>query len=220
MIPKQDSIVVGYVHPNIVTEGFTRSLAENCLDRDNPIVGIISASNPRQTVARNAVIDLFLKRDANWLMWIDTDMTFRHNAIGQLLATAKKHKADAVTGLGFIFKRNANVLVPNGYMFDPETNYFKEIEDYTKNKVHQIDGTGAGFVLIHRRVFETIGKDWHQNHIEHPVTGNPMGHDLAFFYEATQRHGFKLVWDTRIKTGHVKHFELDENMYDDYKASR
>lgn len=219
----KDTVVIGYVHPNTVHEGFARSIAESCLIPDNKIVGIISASNPRQEVARNSVIAEFLRGPAEWLMWVDTDMTFERDSIARLRATAKKHKADAVTGLGFILKRQANEVIPNGYKWDEDEGHFREVVQYTKGAVIPVDGTGSGFVLVNRRVFESFelnyGPTWHKSWTKHPANDSSMGHDLAFFYEVTQNLGFKLVWDTSVKTGHIKFFELDEDSFDRYRSS-
>lgn len=218
--PSQDKVFIGYVHPNTVTEGFCRSLAENALWQANGIMGFISASNPRQEVARNAAIKSFLDTPGDWFMWIDTDMTFEYNSIERLVATAHKHKADIVSGLGFIYKRQDEQIVPNGYWFDEEDLYYKEHADYEPGKVYEIDGTGSGFVLIHRRVLEAWDDEfWHSTWRAHPHTGGQMGHDLAFCFKAKREYGFKIVWDTGVKTGHIKHFELTEENYNSYRES-
>ena len=214
------TVTIAYVHPNTVTEGFCRSLAGASLWKPNNILGFSSASNPRQTVARNAAIESFLLGPCEWLMWIDTDMTFYHDAIEKLVATAEKHEADAVSGLGFIYKRHLNEIIPNGYMWGEEENAFVEILDYASDNVYEIDGTGSGFVLINRRVFNAWpDKHWHRNWVKHPQTGQEMGHDLAFFYDMTQKLGMKLVWDTNVKTGHIKHMELTEANYRAYQET-
>lgn len=216
----KDTVAIGYVHPNIVTEGFCRSLAQLCLNPANKIVGIISASNPRQHVARNAVIEEFLVGPAEWLMWIDTDMTFELDAVDELRKAARSNKAKAVTGLAFIFKRQLGVVIPNGYMWDADEKAFREIVEYEKGRVHEVDGTGTGFVLVHRDVFEAFpDRHWHRNWMEHPASGSEMGHDLAFFYEMTQNLGMSLVWHTGVKTGHIKHFTLDEDSFERYRES-
>lgn len=211
----KDTVAVGYVHPNTVHEGFAQSLAKACLNPANKIVGIISASNPRQHVARNSVIEHFLEGPAEWLMWIDTDMTFELDAISRLLKTARKQKAQMVAGLAFIFKRQIGSLSPNAFLWNGTD--FEDVIDYKDGATLTVDGTGSAFVLIHRDVFKAIGHDWHQNWMHHPANDGPMGHDLAFFYEAVQTHGFKLVYDTNVKTGHIKHFELDEKMFRNYQ---
>ena len=216
----RDKVYLGWVHPNTVHEPFARSMMEACLWKPNGIWGLTSASNPRQEVARNAVIKNFLETQGDWLMWIDTDMTFKHDAIEKLVKTARKHKADIVSGLGFIYKRAAEEIVPNGYLWDEKENAYAEIINYQKGRVYEIDGTGSGFVLIHRKVFEAFDNEhWHETWRAHPHTGNPMGHDLAFCWRAKQDYGMKIVWDTGVPTGHIKHFELTETNYDAYRET-
>ncbi len=218
--PKPDGVCIAYVHPGIVTEPFARSLAELCLWKKNRIAGVISVQNPRQEVARNEGIRSFLKLQAEWLMWVDTDMSCDRDAIEKLLATANKHKADIVSGLGFIYKRTAQEIIPNGYMWSEELNYYVEIDDYKPGKVYEIDATGSGFILINRRVFEAWDNEfWHETWREHPRTGTPMGHDVAFCETSKRELGFKIVWDTNVRTGHVKPFQLTETNYLAYRES-
>ena len=182
----EDKVYVAYVHPNTVTEGFARSLAESSIYPGNGIWGFISVSNPRQEVARNAGIKSFLDNTpGDWFMWIDTDMTWEHDSIERLVATAHKHKADMVAGLGFIYKRMAEQIVPNGYWFDEEDLYYKEFSDYEPGKIYDIDGTGSGFVLIHRRVFEAWDDEfWHSTWRAHPYTGGEMGARPSFLFQS------------------------------------
>ena len=214
-----DTVNISYVHPNIVMEGFARSLAQICLWPGNKILGLTSVSNPRHEVARNEAIRNFLESPSEWNMWIDTDMTFEHDSIEQLRATALKHDADMVAGLAFIYKRGHNVIQPNAYSWNGAEG-FKEMEDYESGNVYEIDGTGSAFMLTHRRVYEAWDNEyWHQTWREHPETGEPMGHDLAFCYRATQVDGFKLLYDTGVETGHIKHFELREDNFRAYQAT-
>lgn len=216
-----DSVVIGYPHLNSVTEGFARSLAEACLTQENRIVNILATSSARQEYSRNITIEKFLEGSdglaGEWLMWIDTDMVFDRDAIARLVATAKKTGADMATALGFVYKREENKIIPNAWTFDKEEQKFVEVETYEPGRIYEIDGTGTGFLLVNRKVFGSY-KDsyWHQSRV-HPSTGRYMGHDLAFCYDTVVEGNFKLVWDTSIKTGHIKHFEITE---ENYRASR
>ncbi len=215
-----DKVYLVYVHPGIVHEGFARSMMETCLWPGNGIMGIVAASNPRQEEARNAAIQGFLDGVGDWLMWVDTDMTFLYDTIEQLVKTAHEHEADIVSGLGFIYKKETGEIIPSAYLWNEDGKEFRVIDDYTKGEVHAIDGTGAGFVLIHRRVFEAFDdKYWHKTWMEHPETGKMMGHDLEFCRRATG-YGFKMVLNTKVRTGHIKSFELGEGDYDAYRASQ
>lgn len=211
---KKDSVVIGYVHPGVVTEPFAVSLAKSCLHSGNKIIGIITGSSPRQHESRNIVIEKFLEGEGEWLMWVDTDQNFEPTAIQELRDRAGADNADMVAGLCFLIDRMRNVVTPNSYMWDSEENSFVETDNFVSGMVYEVDGTSSGFVLIHRRVFEAWEKPhWHENWFEHPASGVPMGHDLAFFWQATQVDGFKLIWDTTITSGHIKSFELNEEMF-------
>lgn len=229
----KDTVAVAYVHPNTVMEGFARSLANACLNPANKILAVISTSNPRQENARNAAIERFLEgttvdgkpHGAEWLMWLDTDQTFEHDAIARLRKTAHDTKAKLVGGLTFVYKRQDNILLPNGWTWDSEIGHWRDIDDYVSGKKYEIQGTGAAFLLIHRDVFNwwneyTEDKNlWHRSGV-HPDTGNYMGHDLAFCYDTVVKGPFKLFWDTSVQSGHIKHFELDENMFRNYQKGQ
>jgi hypothetical protein len=213
-------VVVGWVHPGNVKAGFAYALANLFYHGEaNHLHGHLQASNPRQEVARNDVIARFLEGDGTHLMWIDTDMTFEMDAVAQLLGTMKKTGADMVGGLGFIWNREPKVMTPCAYKLSPDKKW-DVLWDYEEGAVIEVDATGAGFVLIKREVFEAMTHGtWHQTWLDHPDTGGAMGHDLAFFYRAKQL-GFKLIYDTNVKTGHIKDWVLDEPTYKNWRASR
>ena len=211
-----------WVHTGTVHEPFARSIAEACLWKPNNITGITTAGGPRQEAQRNTAIKAFLETEGDlrgdWLMWIDTDMTIEHDTIERLLKTAHETGADAVGTLGFVWNPAENVIVPNAYMWSAEEKAYKWIVNYERNAVIQIDATGSGSVLIHRRVFEAWDNErWHETWPAHPDSGALMGHDLAFFHRATREHGMKLIWDTSIPAGHIKSFELTEANYKAYR---
>ena len=181
---------------------------------------ITSVSNPRQEVARNEAIKNFLRTPAEWNMWIDTDMTFDYDAIEKLRDTANKNDADMVGGLAFIYKRGLNEIIPNAYVWEEKRNLYEDMGDYESGKTYEIGATGSAFLLINRRVYEKWGHEfWHQTWREHPQSGIQMGHDLAFCYTAVQEHGFKLLYDTSVQTGHTKHFAITEETFRNYQET-
>ena len=228
-----DSVVVGYVHPNIVTEGWAHSLAKACLYTPNEIIGIVSSTNPRQEAARNSAIARFLEGfpdgegntvAGEWFMWIDTDQRFEMDAIARLRQTAESLDAQACGGLTFIYGRADKSVKTNGFLWSPEENDskggFKSIEDYRSGGKYVIDATGSAFVLMHRTIFDQKESDWHTSWSPHPDTGAYMGHDIAFFYDACVKGPHKLVWDTSVVAPHIKSFDLDEAAFRNYQASQ
>jgi hypothetical protein len=86
--------------------------------------------------------------------------------------------------------------------------------------------TGAAFLLVHRdvllKVRAAFGKmpDGVTNH-PHPwfiegvdAQGNQWGEDIAFC-RRVRAVGFDIWIDTRIKVGHMKRHELNEDLYDE-----
>ena len=215
-----DKVYLAWVHTGTVHEPFARTIAELCLYKPNQITGITTSSSPRQEDARNGTISNFLDTDAEWLMWIDTDMTLEYNAVEQLLETAHSLEADMAGAIGFIYRRDTEQLIPNGYRWDADNRVYLSIWDYEPGKTYDVDGTGSGCVLINRRVFESWDdENWHETLYRHPASGDYMGHDLAFSYKAKFEYGHKIVWNTSIKTGHIKPFELTEANYLAYRET-
>ena len=221
-----DSVAVGYVHPHTVTEAWANSLAKACLHRPNQIISLIASQNPRHESARNATIQKFIEGvtdgnetyGAEWLMWIDTDQVFAQDAIEQLRETAHEYKAQAVGGVTWIYKRDTKAVTSNGFLW--QGNNFEVIDDYRTGGIYEIQGTGSAFVLLHRDMFAHKDKYWHISYEKHPATGQYMGHDLAFFYDTVVDGPHKLIWNTSVQAGHVKHFVLDEAAFRNYRATQ
>ena len=215
-----DKVLLAWVHTGTVHEPFARTIAELCLHKPNRIVGITATTSPRQEESRNATIHNFLETDADWLMWIDTDMTLEKNAIELLLETAHQHEADIAGAIGYIYNRLTQEITPNGYHWDDDKKTYVSLWDYNPGETYTVDATGSGCVLIHRRVFESWDdENWHETWHTHPYTGGHMGHDLAFCFKSKREYGHKIVWNTNIKSGHIKPFELTEANYIAYRDS-
>ena len=216
-----DGVCLGWVHTGIVQEAFARSIAETCLRPENEIVAMSTAQSPRQEAGRNEAIKGFLGTDAEWLMWIDTDMVFEKHSVRDLLHTARDQGGDIVAGLGFAYNHQTAQLVPNGFRWEEEGTYFKPVmyEDYPE-RVLSVDGVGSGFMLVNRSVYEAWdGEVWHETLNRHPASGTLMGHDLNFCYKAKFGLGVEILWDTYVKTGHIKSFALTEDNYNAYRRS-
>ena len=212
-----DKVYLAWVHTGIVHEPFARSIAEICLRPENQIAGIATAGGPRQEAQRNAVIKNFLETDGDWLMWLDTDMVLEKDTVERLLATAHATDADAVGTLGFIWDPTSGSISTNAYLWNEEKKAYVPVHGYERGSINEIDATGSGSVLIHRRMFEAWDHErWHETWPVHPDSGGLMGHDLAFFHKTVREDGMKLIWDTSVEAGHIKSFQLTEANYEAY----
>src|SRR3989338_8602693 len=99
--------------------------------------------------ARNRAVQEFLKdQNATHILFVDSDMVLPQDALVKLLGTGK----DIVSGLYFKKEQPHYPVIcrkiGNGY---------KPIEDYAEGLV-EVDGCGAGCLLISREAAETILK--------------------------------------------------------------
>lgn len=215
-----DRVVVGYLSPGQVSNYFCESLT-NMLMWDQAtsrrIVGVVNQwSSANISPARNSVTSQFLERDAEWLLWIDSDMAWEHTALDELLASADAEKAPIVGGL--CFGANLGDLFPTIYYFTEHDGVLttQRMRDYPPDQMVQCAATGSAFVLIHRRVFEAIAAHefnatypWYQ---ETEVAGQPCGEDITFCLRAGLCDIPTFV-NTAVKVGHHKSTVLTEDMF-------
>lgn len=224
-----DRVVIAYIHPGETSAYFTQSLV-NMMMFDQAtgrrIVGCLNEwSSANVSSSRNSLTAQFLAHhtQAEWLLWIDADMAFDHEALGQLLASADPSTAPIVGGLCFGMSNNA--LFPTIYQFaKTETGGMTTVRvgDYPDNELVQCAATGSAFVLIHRTVLEAIRDKgfnaafpWYQ---ETELSGQPCGEDITFCIRAGIL-GFPVHVDTSVKIGHHKSTVLDHDMFQGQKES-
>ena len=243
-LPKSEGaqrFVVGWICNGDVTNQMAASLLDFAIvDGDRAVkegraprlVGKISIlSSPRIVAARTDMIEAFLlSTDADWLLTIDSDMSFDVEDLDRLLRCADPKRRPIVGGLCFGGGRNTPgqplLIFPTLYRIwtaedgklDSET-----IKDYPKDKLFEVSATGAAFMLIHRSVLvamrETFGKDDnpYPYYSELVVRGKPMGEDVAFCIRAAAL-GFKTFVHTGVKINHEKRYHLTEALYDETRA--
>jgi hypothetical protein len=217
-----DRVVLAYIHPGETSAYFTQSLV-NLLMWDQAtsrrVVGCINEwSSANVSSSRNALTAQFLDEyDAEWLLWIDADMAFEHEALDRLIASADP-KTHPIVG-GLCFGMSAGALFPTIYQFmktDEGGLTTIRVGEYPDDSLVPCAATGAAFVLIHRTVLESVrekrysaGFPWFQ---ETEVGGKPAGEDITFCIRATLL-GFPIHVDTSVKVGHHKSTLLDHAMF-------
>jgi len=151
--------------------------------------------------ARNTIAATFLdKTEFPWLLWIDADMVFDPGQVAALVGRAEKHGWPI---LGGIYSRKK---IEGGEVW---AGLGPEDED----GCHRVAVTGTGFLLVARRVFESVeglkrirGKYWDF----HPCGPVDLGggewdydtEDWGFCRDALRR-GFPVRVDPSIRLGHL-----------------
>jgi hypothetical protein len=220
MQDQDQKVVYGYVRPTLVHGDFQECLLDLLdFDRRGPqrIVGRLGfRSSANLATGRNLIVSQFLEKypQADWLLMVDTDMTFAPDALERLLEHAHPDHAPIVGGLCFGFDEQGDIqptlfgLEPDPEApDDPARLMVTRFSDWTPESMYPVAGTGAAFLLMHRGALEKIRQDrynvaypWFQE-LEH--NGRAVGEDLGFCFRAIQS-GYPIFVNTAVMIGHVK----------------
>lgn len=176
--------------------------------------------------ARNTATAAFLASDADWMLWIDTDIGFEPNALEELLKVADPETAPIVGGLAFIegdFSHDfrgglRSSLAPTLYDWswvEPKSGMpgaYKMVARTDWNgEPTRVAATGCGFLLTHRSAYEKIAawsrdsgapaEIWFER-IPGP-DGERCGEDISFCLRAHQV-GLPVMVHTGVTTTHQK----------------
>ena len=180
------------------------------------------------TQARNELARKFLAdHDADWLWFIDTDMTFPPDILDRLVEAAHPRDRPIMGALCFSVQ-NGFKACPTIYVLRTDGKVGRVFE-YERDTLMGGIFTGTGCLLIHRSVFEKMrdakredGRalypkpyEWFHNT---QLGDLPVGEDITFCIRAAALK-IPIHVDTRIKCGHEKPFIVDEEMYDAQRAA-
>jgi hypothetical protein len=185
---------------------------------------------------RNKVAGQFLhSTDGDWLFWVDSDMGFAPDTVDRLLESADAEERPIMGALCFQQKRcGSGDFQSVRYSIHPTLLNWNEVEetgeqgfvpvdDYKRDAVIEVAGTGSACILVHRKVLQAIedkyGPDTWYTHLVIPGAGGKgtpreFSEDLSLCIRAAAC-GFKTHVDTSVKTTHYKGgLYLDEETFD------
>lgn len=143
-------------------------------------------------VARNNIIQKFLKTDMEYLLFIDSDIIWEPDSLELAYDLIQNSHVDIVTGI--YFTKNEPHL-PVIKKLDLKAGCYDNYENWG-NKPFEVDGAGMGFMLIPRYVLEKMKQpmcEWKGGFAE----------DLNFCLKAKKDHEFRIWAHPGIKVGHV-----------------
>lgn len=241
-------VCVAYLHPGEVAGGFNDSLTGLIIHdarqgkKGHIIHGLgggtlAIASGPRVAEGRSQLVDAFLNNPtfagAEWMLMLDSDMTFEPDLLDRLVATSIAFDADVVGGL--CFAGGHSRVYPTIYAIDREDGgvIVEPVEDYPRDAVVKVGATGAAAILIRRRAFLALALPHPQGFGTLPngkpnaypwfveghvmADGRPLGEDIAFCIRVNGVGGTVYV-DTAVKLGHVKTTVLTEDTWIERRA--
>jgi hypothetical protein len=175
--------------------------------------GVINRSSPRVPSARNYLVQEFLDSGLDWLWFVDTDMQFPADALDRLLEVADPDARPVVGGLCFSLKGREMCSTLMQKNADGVT--YSLAIGWPVNEVVEVDATGAGCLLIHRRVLERMGQAfpspnrWFADEVH---DGVDIGHDIVFC-ERVKSLGYPVYVHTGVGIGHLKIEQYDFGSY-------
>lgn len=191
----------------------------SCLNaRDAGAQFTIIQSNGYLDDGRNEVVKRFLaETEKNWLLFVDSDIEFTVADIERLVASADPDERPMVAGVYVSQVGEDGQIVPLIYFWDKSKaqQQMKVVDkDYLNGKVGLIecDGTGAGFLLLHRKFLIRMAQEY-ASRLSLPWFDEPMyngvhfGEDLAFFIRAAHL-GVKLYVNADVRVAHHKQMRL------------
>ena len=186
---------------DMVASGFAQSLA--VLQKGGNETAIMFECGSLIYDARNKLAKQAIKMQADYTMWLDSDMIFKPDTMVRLL----EHNAPIVSGA--YFRRSPPYHLVAFDKCDTETREWTDLPLPTETV--KCGGVGFGCVLVRTDVlFEVAAKykTWFE-----PMNG--FGEDLSFCYRAREC-GFDILLDPSITCGHVGHIVVNEDFYKAY----
>jgi GT2 family glycosyltransferase len=166
--------------------------------------------------ARNQITKYALGEDFDFVLWLDSDMTFDADLMEKLMADIEGAedgvKKDAVTGLCFGRRPPFKPCIYSRLEVDQDGNMVRPIAenwyDYPRDQVFEVEACGFACVLMRIGMLQAMGI---YGVPFYPVGG--MGEDLTFCWRA-RKLNLKFHCDSRLKIGHIMRLSVDEAFRD------
>lgn len=199
------SVAIGYIHDEYVNARWMASITRLLKQRSIDDLHYCESGGGNLDKGRNLVVQKFLKGKSDKLLFIDTDMFFQVENFDQIMKTGETHPI--VSGLYF-----ANERPPRPAMYRwNEEGRADSVMEWEDHEVIEVDGCGAGFLLVDRSVYEEMNHQelyqgragsWFNQNALSPL-GWLLNEDSSFCVRA-QEHGYKVMVDTDAFIGHIK----------------
>lgn len=165
--------------------------------------------------ARNELAKQAIKAEADWVLWLDSDMVFEPNLLNRMLEVCKENDIDFLTGLCFrrkppytpcLFDRLEKVGHGASYtaiMSVPDGRF-------------KVGGCGFAGVLMSTDVLLSVMAKFGGRMFD-PMEG--FGEDVSFCWRARQC-GYEIWCDSEIELGHVGSMVVTREFFEAYEGHK
>ncbi len=165
-------------------------------------------SGPHLSLGRTRIVEWFLETKAAWLLMLDVDMSFTPDAALAVLDTANAERSPIVGGLFYGFQPATGMVIEA--MRENSDGYPMPIDAPSDGSLVDVDFIGAGFLCVHRRVFQKLA-ELHPSplpYFEEIIhNGLPLGEDWGFCVRA-RAAGFPIYLHSGAPVAHVKRIPI------------
>lgn len=162
--------------------------------------------------SRHELANMAIDMDADYIFWMDSDMTFRQDCLLKMIDTLEANDLDILTGLYF---RRVPPYSP--VLFDRlemrgnicSWSEFKSLPD----GLFEIGGCGFGCLLAKTDVFfDGLAR---YGNMFTPIGNN--GEDIAFCVRAREM-GYKIMCDPSMVCGHIGYVTVNDKFFKAYNG--
>lgn len=160
----------------------------------------------RETLSVQAV-----KMEADYILWLDSDMVFEPDLLQRMMKTLKDNDLDFLTAC--YFRRNPpyTPVLYSGLDFDGEACKWEELKNLPlpDSGLFEVEGCGFGCVLMKTDIVLDVKGRFGK--LFTPIGGT--GEDLSFCWRARQC-GYKLMCDPSIPIGHIGKLVVTRSLWE------
>ena len=162
--------------------------------------------------SRNELAKKSVEMGADYVFWLDSDMTFKSDVLIQMFKTLKENDLDILTGLYFRRVHPYSPVLFDRLEIDENSGcHWTDFNDIPDG-LFEVGGCGFGCVLMKTEVFLSVMAKFGQ--MFSPI-GN-VGEDLSFCWRRRQC-GYKVVCDPSIALGHIGHTQVTREFFEVYR---
>lgn len=155
--------------------------------------------------SRNKLAGYALEMEADYILWLDSDMVFQPDTLERMMDTLNKHPhIDILSGLYFRRTTPFTPVLFNKLERDGETLVFEDVKE-VPNDLFEVAGCGFGCVLMKTDCLFDIGMNWFTPFVD-------AGEDCAFCMRAREK-GYKIYCDPNISLGHMGYAPITKDFY-------
>ena len=159
----------------------------------------------REELAKKAVVD-----GAEWMLFIDSDMTFPPYTLRYMLDVAEKNNLDFLTSVCYMRRQPYTPgLFKKFELLEDLSSNSEMYEEVPPKGLFEVEACGLACALVKTKVIMDVVEKFG---FAFTMLG-PTGEDLSFCWKA-RACGYKLYADPALKIGHVSQFVVTRDTYE------